>query len=123
MYLKNRYNINNFSFTDSLINGSLKALNELITELSNYNNSGVIEVYDSDGHRVQNAPLAAHDFTQPRAMSSLFGRCFARVASWFERRHKYVPMAIAVRGSRVYAFEEDSVGHHMYGHTYISVFE
>jgi len=39
MYLKNRYNINNFSFTDSLINGSLKALNELITELSNYNNS------------------------------------------------------------------------------------
>jgi hypothetical protein len=91
--------------------------------VSNYNNSGVIEVYDSDGHRVQNAPLAAHDFTQPRAMSSLFGRCFARVASWFERRHKYVPMAIAVRGSRVYAFEEDSVGHHMYGHTYISVFE
>lgn len=37
--LKDRYGINNFSFTDSLINGSLKALTELVTELSNYNNS------------------------------------------------------------------------------------
>lgn len=39
LYLKDRYKINNFSFTDSLINGSLKALLELITELANYNNS------------------------------------------------------------------------------------
>lgn len=37
IYLKQRYNVKSFSFTDSLINGSLKALKELVTELSNYN--------------------------------------------------------------------------------------
>jgi tRNA A37 methylthiotransferase MiaB len=44
LYLKQKYKINNFSFTDSLINGSLKALKELLGELAKYNNS----VPDSD---------------------------------------------------------------------------
>lgn len=35
---KEKYGINNFSFTDSLINGSLSALEEMTTELANYNN-------------------------------------------------------------------------------------
>jgi radical SAM superfamily enzyme YgiQ (UPF0313 family) len=35
--LKQEYGIQSFSFTDSLINGSLKALKELVTELSDYN--------------------------------------------------------------------------------------
>jgi hypothetical protein len=38
IYLKDRYGVNSFAFTDSLINGSLKALTELVTELANYNN-------------------------------------------------------------------------------------
>lgn len=38
LYLKDRYGVTNFAFTDSLINGSLKALTELVTELANYNN-------------------------------------------------------------------------------------
>ena len=91
--------------------------------VSNYNKSGVIEVYDADGRRLLDAPFAAHDPTQSRVMSSLSGRCFARVASWFVCKHKYVPVAIAVRGSSMYAFEVDSIGHHMYGYTYISVFK
>jgi radical SAM superfamily enzyme YgiQ (UPF0313 family) len=37
IYLKQRYNVHSFTFTDSLINGSLKALKELVTELTNYN--------------------------------------------------------------------------------------
>jgi radical SAM superfamily enzyme YgiQ (UPF0313 family) len=39
IYLKQQYNVQSFSFTDSLINGSLKALKELVTELANYNAS------------------------------------------------------------------------------------
>ena len=39
LYLKDKYNITSFAFTDSLINGSLKALTELLTELAKYNNS------------------------------------------------------------------------------------
>lgn len=34
---KEKYGINNFSFTDSLINGSLSALEEMTTELADYN--------------------------------------------------------------------------------------
>ena len=39
IYLKQKYNVQSFSFTDSLINGSLKALKELVRELSDYNAS------------------------------------------------------------------------------------
>lgn len=39
LYLKDRYGVNSFAFTDSLINGSLKALTELLNELAEYNNS------------------------------------------------------------------------------------
>ena len=39
LYLKERYGVTSFAFTDSLINGSLKALTQLLTELANYNNS------------------------------------------------------------------------------------
>jgi len=38
MLFKDKYGISNFSFTDSLINGSLSALEELVIELADYNN-------------------------------------------------------------------------------------
>lgn len=37
LYLADRYNIRDFNFTDSLVNGSLKSMIEWITELAEYN--------------------------------------------------------------------------------------
>ena len=39
VFLKEKYGVNNFTFTDSLINGSLKALTELVTNLADYNDA------------------------------------------------------------------------------------
>jgi len=41
--LKKRYGINKFEFTDSLVNGSMKAFKEWLTVLANYNDSCVKE--------------------------------------------------------------------------------
>jgi hypothetical protein len=37
MYLADRYNIRDFNFTDSLVNGSIKSMIEWVTELAEYN--------------------------------------------------------------------------------------
>lgn len=43
VFLKEKYGVKRFTFTDSLINGSMKALIELVTSLANYNDTCTTE--------------------------------------------------------------------------------
>jgi hypothetical protein len=76
MYYQHKlHNVNHFTFTDSLINGSMKAYRDLITELSNYNKTAKVPFsWESQFIARSESQMNAQDWilTKQSGVKSLF---------------------------------------------------